>query len=65
MIDLKKARTDAGKTQQELADEIGVTRNHICQIELGKSMPSPTVAQAIGKALGIDWSGFFEPEPER
>lgn len=60
MIDLRKARTDAGMTQRELANAVGVTRNHICQIEKGKTTPSPKIAQEIGRVLHFEWTRFFE-----
>lgn len=60
MIDLKAERKRANMTQQDLAKITGVTRNHICQIEKGKTKPSPAVAQKIGQALCFEWSRFFE-----
>lgn len=60
MIDLRKKRIEAGMTQRELADAVGVTRNHICQIERGRVHPSPKVAQEIGRALHFEWTRFFE-----
>ena len=60
MIDLKVIREQAGKTQQELADEVGVIRQTISNIECGISAPSVPTAMAIGKVLDLDWKGFFE-----
>lgn len=62
MLDLKEERRKAGMTQKELADAVGVTRNHVCQIEKGKVKPSPAVAQRIGHALKFEWTRFFEGE---
>ena len=62
MIDLKKARTDKGITQQELADKIGVVRQTISNIECGFTRPSVEVAKLISAELGIDWTEFFDEE---
>lgn len=40
--------------QAELAEMIGVTAQHICHIETGKSMPSLPVLVAIANALDTD-----------
>lgn len=64
MIDLKAERKRANMTQFELAEKVGVTREHICQIELGKSKVSPNVAQKIAKELNFDWTRFFEEQPQ-
>ena len=47
-------------TQQELADEVGVIRQAISNIECGIAKPSIPTAQKIGKALDFKWSKFFE-----
>lgn len=62
MIDLKSIRSDKGLTQQELADECGVGRTTICQIELGVNHPSVELAKRLGERLGVDWTGFFGEE---
>ena len=64
LIDLKAERKRANMTQFELAEKVGVTREHICQIELGKSKVSPNVAQKIAKELNFDWTRFFEEQPQ-
>lgn len=60
MINLKAKRKEAGMTQQELANKVGVVRTHISNIEIGIINPSVPVAMAIGKILGFDWVLFFE-----
>lgn len=60
MIDLKEVRESKGMTQQELADEVGVIRQAISNIECGIAKPSIPTAQKIGKALDFTWSKFFE-----
>lgn len=60
MIDLRKARTDAGLTQQELADECHVIRQTIGNIENGIANPSVELAKRMGKVLGVKWTEFFD-----
>lgn len=59
MIDLRKARTDHGLSQQELADKVGVIRQTISHIETGRMRPSVTTAQAIAEVLRLNWADFF------
>jgi DNA-binding XRE family transcriptional regulator len=60
MIDLKTKREEAGLTQSQLAEKVGVIRQTISNIECGISAPSVPTAMAIGKVLDLDWKGFFE-----
>ena len=60
MIDLKKAREDAGYTQQRLADECHVIRQTIGNIENGWMRPSVDLAKRMAKALGVNWVEFFD-----
>lgn len=60
MIDLKTKREEAGLTQLQLAEKVGVIRQTISNIECGISAPSVPTAIAIGKVLDLDWKGFFE-----
>ena len=59
MIDLQKARIQAGMTQEQLAEAVGVVRQTISNIECGLTLPSITNAQAIAQVLGLDWTNFF------
>lgn len=51
-------------TQQELADRVGVTRQTINAIELGKYSPSLEVAFRIAAAFGVPLEEVFEYGPE-
>lgn len=59
MIDLKKERIKKGMTQEQLADEVGVIRQTISNIECGIARPSVETAQAIAKVLEFEWTLFF------
>lgn len=52
-------------TQQELADRIGVTRQTVNAIELGKYSPSLEVAFRIGLVFGVPLEEVFEYTGER
>ena len=47
-------------TQQELADKIGVTRQTVNAIELGKYSPSLEVAFQIAEVFGVPLDAVFE-----
>lgn len=50
---LKRAREDAGLTQEQLANRSGLSRVYIALLETGKrSEPSIQVVETFGKALG-------------
>lgn len=52
-------------TQQELADRIGVTRQTVNAIELGKYSPSLEVAFRIALVFGVPLEEVFEYTGER
>jgi putative transcriptional regulator len=62
---LKSARTAQGLTQQELAGQIGVTRQTIIAIEKGKFVPSVRLALELARALGRRVEELFWLEEER
>jgi putative transcriptional regulator len=52
-------------TQQELADKIGVTRQTVNAIELGKYSPSLEVAFRIAEVFGMPLEQVFQYEVKR
>lgn len=53
---IKKARKDAGITQAELAERLGITPQMISQYERGAKKPSVETAEKIFNALGVtEW----------
>lgn len=62
MIDLRKVRQEKGLTQNALAENVGVIRQTISNIECGLNRPSPELAMKLGEILEIDWSKFFTEE---
>ena len=56
---LKKLRQNAGMTQQQLADIVGVTRQTIIAIEANKYSPSLEVAFIIAQVLRVKIDDVF------
>jgi putative transcriptional regulator len=60
---IRKLRFERNEmTQQDLADRVGVTRQTINAIELGKYSPSLEVAFRIAVALGVRLEEVFTYE---
>ena len=58
---IRRLRFDNGEmTQQELADRIGVTRQTVNAIELGKYSPSLEVAFRIAAVFGVPLDEVFQ-----
>lgn len=57
---LKKARTEAGMTQKQLADAIGLDRSEIAHYERGVSKPNFDRVPKICNALNITVEKLFE-----
>lgn len=59
---LRTLRQDLGMTQQALADALGVSRQTVHSIEVGKYDPSLPLAFKIARLLGRAIEQVFEPE---
>jgi putative transcriptional regulator len=58
---IRRLRFDHGEmTQQALADRIGVTRQTVNAIELGKYSPSLEVAFRIARVFGVPLEDIFQ-----
>jgi transcriptional regulator with XRE-family HTH domain len=57
---LKDIRKEKDITLQELADETGVTKGMLSQVENSRSIPSLTVLLNLIKALNVDFNEFFK-----
>lgn len=58
MVIIKELRTKKGMTQQQLADESGITLRTIQRIENGDVNPSLHSLKTLGKVLEFDLSSF-------
>ena len=62
---LKKARKDRGLTQEQLAEQAGVSARHIAKIEKGDVNPSFEVLSTLVKTLGVSFDAIFDPASEQ
>jgi transcriptional regulator with XRE-family HTH domain len=58
---LKAVRVAAGRSQQQLADAVGVTVMTISRLERGEHEPAWPLALAIAAALGVDCTSLAGP----
>ena len=61
-LKLKSARAALGLTQQELAEQVGVTRQTIVAIERGDYNPTIRLCTEICRALGKTLDDLFWEE---
>ena len=62
---MKDARTQAGLSQQELADRLGVSRQTINAIEKGDYNPTIRLCVGICRVLGLTLNDLFWEEDEK
>ena len=60
MVDLKEKREAKNMSQQQLADEVGITRQAISNIEIGAAKPDVKNAIIIGRVLEFNWVLFYD-----
>lgn len=58
-VKLRQLRKAAGMTQQELGAQVGISRNHYCQIETGEKNPSLKVSLRIKRVLNYTYDDLF------
>ena len=63
-MNLKAMRIEKNMTQRQVADIAGISQSYYADIEngnkaIGDDLPVET-AKGIAKALGIEWTAFFE-----
>lgn len=59
---LKEIRGD--KSQQSVADEIGIAQSTYASIEVGSRKPSVPMAKRIAAALGFNWTRFYDNDQD-
>ena len=62
---VKEFRVKMGITQSQLADLVGVRRETIIYLEMGKYMPSLKLAFETAKALNVEINDLFIFEEEK
>ena len=61
---IRELREKRNMSQKELGERVGVSRQSINYIELGKTSPKITVALKIAKVFNIPVEEIFELEDE-
>jgi len=51
---LRKARNDAGLSQEELADRAGINRNYVGMLEREENAATVDMLEKLAEVLGID-----------
>ena len=59
---LREIRESRNLTQEKIASNLGITRQHIGLIENGNATPSVETAKKIANVLGFNWTRFFEDD---
>lgn len=62
MIYIRGKRERIGKTQQQIADEIGVTLDTISKYENGRNLPGADKLPALARALGCTIDALFRDD---
>jgi transcriptional regulator with XRE-family HTH domain len=57
---LRKLRRIKDLTQEELAEQVGVSTNFISQVERGVNAPSFDILQKLAEVLGVRVQEFFD-----
>lgn len=57
---LKVIRQKRMRTQQQVADLVGITVRYYQYIEKGEQIPHVSTAKKIAELLGFDWTLFFK-----
>lgn len=63
--ELKAARIKAGLTQQQIADEIGITKSTYCGYETAKRNPDPQRIKQLAKVLHISADALLDTGIEK
>ena len=63
--ELKAARIKAGLTQQQIADEIGITKSTYCGYETAKRNPDPQRIKQLAKVLHVSADALLDISIEK
>ena len=62
---LRSARTDAGLTQQQVADKMGITKSTYCGYETGKREPDVRKIKELAQILNVTGSYLIGKRAEK
>ena len=57
---LRKARHDAGLSQEELADRAAINRNYVGMLEREENAATVDMLEKLAEVLGVDPAVFFQ-----
>jgi transcriptional regulator with XRE-family HTH domain len=57
---LREKRAEAGLTQRQLAEALGVTHPYVCQVESGRTCFTAAKLRILGDVLDVDEQALFE-----
>lgn len=60
MVDIRALRKAHKLSLSKLGEAVGITRQAVSQIELGKSKPDVETAKKLGAVLNFDWWKIYE-----
>ena len=60
---IRRLRTEKGMTQEELAQQLHVTRQAVSLWETGKSLPDVEMLQSVGELFGQDLQSMVDGAP--
>jgi len=58
---IRKLRKETGLTQEDLADKVNVTPQHLCYIENGRRRPSLPLARRLARVLKTNLGKLLAP----
>lgn len=61
---VRAIREAIGISQQQLADDVGVSGSYLTNIEAGRKQPSPELARRIADRLTVDVTAFSYIVPD-
>lgn len=64
-INIRKARTSKGWSQEDLAESAGLDRTYVSGVERGVRNPTLTVINQFAKAFGVDPGTLLDEETEK
>jgi transcriptional regulator with XRE-family HTH domain len=56
---LRIARTFRGRTQTDLADQLGISQQFVAQLERGRKQPNAMLVGALSDVLGFEPAFFY------
>lgn len=60
MSTLRSLREQQGKTQEDIAQAIGVTRSYVTQLELGIRQGTPQTLRKLAKVFGVSMESLLD-----